>query len=461
MSNTTNQKLKRILEHLFKFKRAYLITLLLIVLISPFFFRFLGGNLTAIDSSSYFHLKAAEQISINNFYQNPYHLLLSINSTENFFAYQAIQIILGLLSVLLLLSIIKKFKLPSSNCFFFLFFLVISPAFIYTFTALNHHSPFIFLVLLGFTLLINKKKFMNYLSYPIFAIIPFFDVFSSILTLLLLAAYFYLKKDKKVKTVSGIIAVITLFNIFLKKSFLLGPYLAQNGLLDLFSDLGSFLGLSLFAVLLTVTGLVVTWKKGKFFLAYFFLSLLILLFFYQNSSLIYLNFFAAFLAAFGFIYFLNKEWKLNILKHFFLFLLILGMVFSMIGSINTLVNAPPSLEVKESLLWLKDNSFPSRTVFSHPGDSYLVEYFSQRSVLVHYHDPGFKAKEELINQIYQSTYIKDTFPLMEQNNASCIFLPPYIRENLPTDRGLIFLLQNERFKKIYNQKNIEIWRFVS
>jgi hypothetical protein len=461
MSNTTSPTVKKMLEHFFKFKKVYLITLLLIVLISPFFFRFLEGNLTAIGSSSYFHIKAAEQISLNNFYQNPYHLLLSINSSGNLFIYHAIQLVLGLFSILLLLNIIKKFKLSIPQRFFFLFFLIISPAFIYTFTTLNHHSLFIFLVLLGFNLLINKQKFINCLSYPVFAIITFFDIFSSILTLLFLAGYFYLKKDRKVKTISGTIIFLTFFNIFLKKSFLLGPYLAQNGLLDIFSDLGSFLGLSMFAFLLVITGLIVTWKKEKFFLTYFFLSLLIILLFYQNSSLIYLNFFAAFLAAFGFTYFLNKEWKINILKNFFLFLLILGLAFSTVGSINSLIDAPPSQEVKKSLLWLKDNSFPNRAVFSHPQDSYIIEYFSQRSVLTHYHDSDFKTKEELINQIYQSTYIKDTFPLMKQNNASCIFLPPNTRENLPTDRGLIFLLQNERFKKIYDWNNIEIWRFVS
>lgn len=473
MPNTTPMTLTgltRIFEHLLKYRKVYLIILLLIVLLIPYSVRYLGGNPTIIGASSYFHLNAAE----HNPYQNPYHLLLSLNFINNQFIYQLAPIILAILSLFLLINIAGEFKINPINQFFFLLFLVISPAFIYTFTVLTHHSFFIFLNLLGFTLLLKKKKLLNYLSFPIFAIIPFFDVFSSILTLLFLAVYFYVKKDKqgnsvnnqinnqvnsRVKILTIIITILTFLNIFLKKLFLLGPYNSQNVFADLFSDLGGLFGLSIFALLLAVTGLIITWKKEKFFLAYLFLPFLILLFIYQTSTLIYLNFFIAFFASFGFTYFFNKEWKINIIKNIFLFLLILGLVFSTVTSLSKLSALPPSLETKESISWLKENTRTYKLIFSHPQDSYLVEYFSGRPAFIHYHDPDFKTRSDITDRIFQSTYIKETFPLLEQNDISHIYLSPKIKADLPPDRGLIFLFQNERFKKIYSRKDIEIRKF--
>jgi len=451
--------------------------LLLIILLTPYTIRYLDDNQTTLGEESYYHLNAAEEISIKNFYQNPYHLLLSLNITNTTIIYQAIPIILAILSLLLLINIIKELKFTPQNRLFFLFFLILSPAFIYTFTALTHHSLFIFLNLLGFTLLLQKKKLLNHLSFPVFAIIPFFDIFSSILTLLLLATYFYvknhrflntpefrknsqcLKKDDKVKPLAIVIVILTALNIFLNKPFLLGPYTAQNIVTDLFSDLGGLFGLSIFIVLLAITGLITTWKKEKFFLAYSFLPILIALFIYQTSTLIYLNFFIIFFASFGFTHFLNREWKINAIKNVFLFLLILGIVFSTLTTLSKLSTLPPSPEIKESFDWLRENTPAYKLIFSHPQDSYLVEYFSKKPAFIHYHDSDFKTKSNTADQIFESTYIKDTFPLLEENNISHIYLPPKTKANLPPDRGLIFLLQNERFKKTYRRNDIETWKF--
>lgn len=459
MPAAANQTLKKIIGHLLEYRKAYLTLLLLVILITPYFIRYLGNNQTVIGEPSYFHLNAAEQLSIHNFYQNPYHFLLSLNFSRSAFIYQAIPLLLAVLSLLLLINIVKEFKFSPQNQFFFLLFLILSPAFIYAFTILNHYSFFIFLSLLGFTLLLRKNRFLNCLSFPVFAIIPFFDVFSSILTSFFLIVYFYLRKGGKVKMLICLIIALTIFNAVLGKPFFLGPYVPQNMFTDFFFDFGSLFGFSLFSLLLAVVGLLATWKKEKFFLAYLFLPLFIILSFYRTSALIYLNFFIVFFASFGFAYFFNKEWKLNIIKDAFLLLLILGLIFSALTSLNKFSALPPSAEIKESFLWLKENTEPGQVIFSHPRDSYLIEYFSKRPAFIHYHDADLETKLNITNQIFQSTYIKETFPLLEQNNLFYICLSPKTKANLPPDRGLIFLFQNERFKRIYNREDIEIWEF--
>jgi hypothetical protein len=139
--------------------------------------------------------------------------------------------------------------------------------------------------------------------------------------------------------------------------------------------------------------------------------------------------------------------------------LLLGLIFSTLTSLNNLSNLSPSPEIEESLIYLKERSPDYEIIFSHPDDSYLVEYYAQRQVFTHYHDSDFKQKQNITNLIFQSTYIQDTFPILEQYNISYIYLSPQTRVNLPTDRGLIFLFQNERFKRTRSRNNTEIWEF--
>jgi hypothetical protein len=319
MSTQTNP-LEKVLEHLLKYKKTYLTLLLIIILLFPNLIRIANHNPTIIGPPSYYHLKLAEQTSL----QNPYHLLLSLNFIQNTYLYQAIPLILALLSIILLIYILNQTKLNPKHQFLFLFFLIVSPAFIYTFTILNHHSFFLFLILLGITLLLQKNK-LKYLAFPTLAIIPFFDLFSSLLTLLILEAYFYfqnhsqkkswwsfqyLKKDNLAKTLFFLIIFLTILNIFLKKSFLLGPYTHHKILLNLFSDLGGLFGLSLFSLLLAIIGIFALWKKEKIFLAYIFIPLFIL-FFFHTPTLIYLNFFIAFFASAGFLHLYKREWNFS------------------------------------------------------------------------------------------------------------------------------------------------------
>lgn len=467
MSITANQTL----NHLVRYQKIYLTLLLLVILLSPYFPRYFSHNSLIIGAPSYFHLNEAEKISQPNFYQNPYHLLLSLNFVNNSFVYQSVPLVLALLSLFLIFNLAKALNLNPQNLFLFLLFLIISPVFVYTFTVLNHHSFFVFLVLLGFTLLSQEKRFIAYLSFPVFIVIPFFDLFSSVLVLSLLVVYLYnrsasFKKNKETRLLIIVLLALLPSAFFLKRYLaqvpfrqllLLGPYHPQSLFLDFFSDFGGLFGLSLFALLLAAVGLV-AWKKKKTHLIY--LVFLLALFFCQTSALIYLNFLVAFFASLGFTHLLNRKWKLDIIKNASLFLILLGLLFSTLTYLNSLSSLPPSPEIENSLLWLRENVPPDQTIFSRPRDSYLIEYFAQRPAFLRFHDPGFKAKAHLTSQIFQSSYIRETFPLLEKNSLFYFYLSPRTKADLPTDQGLIFLFQNERFKKIYSQDNIEVWKFT-
>lgn len=455
------------IEHLAKYQKIYLSALLLAALLSPAMIRHLDGNDLLINPSSYYHLNAAREGS-----HHAYHLFLSLNPSGSHLIYQAMCLGLGLFSMFLLCFIAKSMGIRPRQRLFCLLFLLISPAFIYTFTTLNHHALFIFLSLLGFSLLLYPNRKINYLSFPIFAALAFFDLFSALFTMLLLNTYFYfknrtaaagsffslayLKKDVLAKILLTVLLFFTLFNI--GEQFFFGPFHSQSLVADLFSETGGSFGISFFLLLLAFFGISTVWKKEKLFLAYLSIPL-ILAYFVYTPSMIYLTFLLAFLAAEGFEYLYQKEWKLEPIKNLTLFLLLLGITFSALVSIGSLAGLPPGPAMKESLEFLEDYSFPEETVFSLAEEGHLVEYFSRRPAFVRHGSPDFKQKEDISRQILSSTYIQYTFPLLEQNNISFVYLSPKARAELPADRGLIFLFQNERFKRIYSQDNIEIWEF--
>jgi len=180
---------------------------------------------------------------------------------------------------------------------------------------------------------------------------------------------------------------------------------------------------------------------------------------YQNSNIIYLNFLVVSLAALGINCLISREWKIQIIKNITLFLLLLGILFSTLTIIDSLSQLPPNIQTKEAFTYFKENSPSYKLVFSHPQDSYLIEYYSGRPAFIHYHDSDFKKREQIVNQALNSTYVIETFPLLDKNDISHIYLSAPITANLPTERGLLFILQNERFKRIYTQKGIQIWEF--
>ena len=247
------------LKHLIKYQKIYLMIILILVLTLPNLLRWTDNNPTLIGAPSYYYLNVIKEIDSFTLYDNLYLSLLAVNFNHSLFFFKLIPFILGILSTLLLINIIKKLGLSPKNQFFFLTFLILSPAFIYTFTVLNHYSLFIFLLFLGFFLLLNQNNFLNHLSWPVFLIIPFFDISSSLLTLLLLGAYYWIKKDPKIKIPVLVVAISALFNF--KKPLLLGPYHSQDLIINFFSDLGGLFGISLLVILLASIGILATWKS--------------------------------------------------------------------------------------------------------------------------------------------------------------------------------------------------------
>jgi|SRR3989339_543880 len=445
---------QKILNHFKTNHLIYIIILVIIVLSLPYALRIINHNTYLIGSPSYYHLNEAEK-SVR-IYQNPYHFFLSLNYLGNRIIYFIFQLVIAIGSLILLARLLKKIELDEDIKIIYLLILILSPALIYTFTIFNHYSFFILLNLIGFNLLITKQKWSKYLSLFFFCLIPFLDLSSGLLTIMLLVYYYYHHREDLTKQVIAFVIISLILNTYLRKPFFLGPYETQNWVWSLSSDMGSLLGFSFFTLILIIMGIVYRSKKEVFWHLVF--ALIFLFTIYRNAHWIYLNLIITLWAAYGLNYLLKKEWKLKWIQKVTIFLVVLGLIFSSISSINKISMLPPDPQIVDSLNYIKITQ-PNQTIFSPPQDSYLIEYFTPNRAFVHYHDGDFSKKDEESNLILQSAYIEKTFPILEANNLSIIYLSKNVLSEMPKEQGILFIFKNERFKMIYDKNETEIWRF--
>ena len=196
--------------------------------------------------------------------------------------------------------------------FFFLLFLIISPAFIKTFTTLSAVGLCIILVEIGFFLLWQEKyKSLQYFSVLPFALAAFVDIFSALLVLLLQLAF--IKKKKILLLVVTSIGLL-LNIIFFQPEFFRGPFHVQQTLPDLISDLGGHSGMSLFLVLLAIIGVAFTWKKKNYYKWYLFLPVLLIAYIFSTQTIFYVTLLAVFFATVSFIRLAEDKWQMQFLQ---------------------------------------------------------------------------------------------------------------------------------------------------
>ncbi|MBI2151559.1 hypothetical protein HYU21_02415, partial [Candidatus Woesearchaeota archaeon] len=393
-----------------------------------------------------------------------------------------------------LINLAKKFNLSTELTFYSFIFFIISPTFINAYSTISTTALFLFFISSGFTLFYNLSsnlssdyKFLlkkdistisQILSTTLF-IIPFLlasllDWISAILIILILL-YFFIKSASNNPTVkkittdkkntfkskefinSKIFILIALFLILLlhllvlNRPFSIGPFHEEQFFSDLISDLGGVSGLSFFTLFLAVIGLGSSWnsfnKKKNILFALILLLITIILYINSTETILYLTLVLVFFAARGFLILLNRKWELSYLKAFTIFLLFLSLFFSTTTYLQRNYHFEPTSSEKEVLLWAKENIPSESIIFSEAVNAPLINYFSQRKAFFSLNEND-KLKEATTINIFNSTYTSQTFPLLESNELSIIYLTPQIKEKYPAQQGLLFLLKNERFKML-------------
>ncbi|MDP3727910.1 MAG: hypothetical protein Q8R18_00505 [bacterium] len=383
---------------------------------------------------------------------------------------QILPFLLGILSFVLFGKIISSFHDDPIFVHLSLFFLLLSPGFIYTFSFTNSLFIAFFLSLAAFYFFIQKKR--KWLSVPIVILIPLFNIVLACAILFIFFFYsFFWKKERRK------LFLISLISTFIVSGFYYGYILYNTGipqalnfdssgqflfLQKIFFDLGSSYGLGIFISLLAMVGVAVSWER-KYSNLFLFFSVLFLFIFsiFRPESLLFLSLFFIFLATKGFIYLLQIEWNNFQYRNFVILVLLSGLVFSGISQIDSLVESSPDDAVLEGLAFLAEQK--EEVVFTDYTRGIWISAAGHSTVLDENYLFVSDAQERFEDSqtLYYSRDIKTTRAIFEKYDISYVWIDSAMKEEIweYDTEGLLFILEYTKdFKKIYNKKGVEIWR---
>ncbi|MEK6938934.1 MAG: hypothetical protein AABX04_07895 [Nanoarchaeota archaeon] len=460
------EELSKYFSIFYRYPKSSLLILLLILIALPLISNFVKGNPLLIGPENYYHLYQAQISTGITFYYYPLHWFTSYVPEKIFFL---LPISITFLTIILWFSCARRLELKEEFTFVFTLLLITSPVFIFTSITFSFYTLFCLFLVSGFWLLSSDAQLPRYIAILPFVLTTIIDVCTSFFVLILLLIYYlyYYKRSLEHKRMLIIIIGVTIFgtifnSLLLRVPLLQEPFHPTSLLPELISDLGGESGIPFFTLLLALLAVSFSWKDKKYRYAYLILPLVIIAYLLSQHFLFPLFLVVAFFSALGLIHLFSSSWSLPSLKKFTFWLLMLGIFFSLLTYMNRVSDTGPSAVEVDSLHWIRDNpqDNSNQRILSAPENGYYLEYFAQRQPLYEYHlastYPGLVNTSE---EIFASTYISTTFPLLQQYDLYLFYLDPKTRERYPSDQGLFFLLKNERFKMLYSHENIEVWQF--
>jgi hypothetical protein len=328
--------------------------------------------------------------------------------------------------------------------------------------------------LLGFYLFLQKENKFFILSLIIFSFAAFFSVFNLIMIFVITLSYIlaFKKGIKRLYTLTSLLALIILFyytGIYFNFGLPLSLKFTEASLIQQFvTDLGGAVGFSIFALLLSILGLVMAWgHKKRFYHVYLIMLAVIFYSFFYNHAVVYSNFVISILAGIALGGLIRQKWKLKLVRNLSIILLFCGLLFSAVSYTVRISNQQPTDELVEALNWLRDNSNEGDIVFSHYTKGFWIEFQAQRQVVIDSlpaYSADFKDKLEDSAKIFDSWDIRETRRLLTKYNVSFILITADMPEGLVWDKpeqGLAYLLRNsETFKKEYSNNYAGVWRYI-
>jgi len=463
---------------------VFMIILVLFVLIIIPVIRFILHYPPLIGEKSYYDVRISKTIlekglkfednlifEERDYIIKPYHLILAP------FAYflslelllVLIPFITGILSLYFFYLILKKFKINKQQIFFTFLILILSPAFIFTFGTTNEFCISIMLLLLGTYFFIKSDK-LSLVSLIIFLIATILNIINALFIVLLLLFLSDINNNKRsnANLVIGFILVLTFLYytpIYFQNDILFKINFIGSNTYQFISDLGGFIGLGIFTLILGIIGLIMAWKYKKYLKnIYILILLLFFIGFYLNYANIYLNLIFSIFAGIAISHIIKRRWEVKSLKNLTLIVLICGLLFSTISYTTRISISEPTKDIQNALEWLRSNSKKNELILSHYSKGFWIEYLANRKALTDnlFNYKNMKQKLQDSNDILSSRNLDTTKRLMNKYNIKYIFIDPQMKNGQVWNKkqGLLYCLgNNETFKSIYNKKGVEIWEY--
>jgi len=452
-------------------ERKYIIMLVLlagILLVVPSTVRMLGHNNYMTNSIAYNNIRVYNQgdaayDSLQG-HSIPLNIinLIRLNDFARQILFNIIPIILGLITVVLMYLILHKQNISEKTIVTIVTLMIVSPIFLYVFTDFKVYSFVICLNMIGLYFLTHENIMF---SSAAFAVIPFIDPFSGIITLALLLTYMF--SNQKHRTSVKVTSIVLLTAVIL--SIVLNTYYGYNVLHmfrftihNILTDIGANIGVSFSIIILTTIGLILLWENGwKMLVTYMLLLIFIILSLFNDTVRIYMNFVIMIYAGFAFIYINKRKWSISIIKKTTVLLIICSIFFSTLVYITQIARAEPTPEYVDALKFVKEQSLPTEVILGSPANGHMIEYYTERMMLVddstQYHDSQKYADMENISN---SRNLDRTEKMLKDYNIRYIIIDGEFEPYLKDTEGLLFLIEtSQKFTSVYKNSKVEVWMY--
>jgi len=389
----------------------------------------------------------------------PYHFVLAgFLFVFGMFGKVLLPFLLGVGSFLLMYLIARKFVPNKFSRLLFFVVLLLSPPFIHLFSTINIHALNVFLLLLGFFILMRNTKTLSLvLAGACFYLVTYTSVYFLALIWLVLVFYLINRKEERKKLL--LLGIFLTVATFVYNLGFFSYVLEYNYFNTLIFDFGNILGFSIFALLLFLLNLFLDWKnKKKHKEAYALFGFFVISGIFLGPVVnYYFVIVIAYFAGSGFYKVLRRKWELSQIKTLALIVLLCGLLlststmFSELGKREIFDTAPLEALNDGVVLTSVENGFMVQTVTGLPVllDDYSYQLF------------GFNGVKQDYETMLTSRNYYDTLKLLKKYNVKGILITEDMKDELWGNReeGLVFLFRNsETFKNLYSGQKLEVWQ---
>ena len=163
------------------------------------------------------------------------------------------------------------------------------------------------------------------------------------------------------------------------------------------------------------------------------------------------------------MFLLKREWQMIPLRNLIWFVVGLGILFTTLNYAVSFSMSSPDNSLTKSLSWLHDESRTGEIVFSNYDNGLLIEFLAGRQAFIHrgMEKNSFESQREMMEKIFYSSEPQETLRLLKWNKIDYLLIDEQMREKLWKNKetGLLFVLANKQFERIYNKEEVEIWYF--
>ncbi len=377
-------------------------------------------------------------------------------------------IVAGLVSAFLFYNLLRRLKFEVEEAAVIVGLAALSPFFISFF---NHPSAQMLIVpsmILAAWLILSWKKYLSYLGFALLLAVPLTgDIFNAIIAWVVLIIYYSHVREKRILLwLGGLICTTAVSLFYLGKPLLAGPVeISVNFWQGFVSEFGTAGGIGIFVLVLSCIGFVLTWKKAKNYTAVYGLLLFFLLtfIFFSQQSLIYLGLMLMVFAGRGATFLLKREWQMIPLRNLIWLVVGLGILFATLNyAVSFSVSSPDNSLIK-ALSWLHEESRTGEVVFSNYNNGLQIEFLAGRQAFIHQgmEKNVFESQREMMEKIFYSSEPQETLRLLKWSKIDYLLIDAQMREKLWKNKetGLLFVLANKQFERVYNKESVEIWYF--